>query len=91
MNHVTTKLLPDGKSRLVPALGDSWAHAATNRLLCYWKDSKRFAFLFKSPYLPSGAAEYRVSKDGIRSAKLPPSKNDDAATRKRIRENECID
>ena len=91
MNHVTTKLIPDGKSRLVPDLGDSWDHAATNRLLCYWKDSKRFAFLFKSPYLPSGAAEYRVSKDGIRSAKSPPSRNDDAATKKRTRENECID
>lgn len=66
MNHVTTKILEDGKSRLVPALGDTWAHAATNRLLFYWKDSKRFAFLFKSPYLPAAAAEYRVTKDGIR-------------------------
>lgn len=66
MNHVTTKILEDGKSRLVPALGDTWAHAATNRILCYWKDSKRFAFLFKSPYLPASAAEYRVTKDGIR-------------------------
>lgn len=66
MNHVTTKIIGEGKSRLVPALGDSWAHAATNRLLCYWKDSKRFAFLFKSPYLPASAVEYRVTKDGIR-------------------------
>lgn len=68
MNHVTTKILGDGKSRLVPALGDSWAHAATNRLLCYWKDSKRFAFLFKSPYLPASVAEYRVTKDGVRGS-----------------------
>lgn len=68
MNHVTTKILGDGKSKLVPALGDSWAHAATNRILCYLRDSKRFAFLFKSPYLPSSAAEYRVTKDGIRGS-----------------------
>jgi len=69
MNHVTTKILGEGKSRIVPALGDSWAHAATNRVICYWKDGKRFAFLFKSPHLPAAAAEYRISKDGVRTAK----------------------
>ncbi|KAI8106873.1 hypothetical protein M9434_001527 [Picochlorum sp. BPE23] len=69
MNHVTTKILGEGKSRIVPALGDSWAHAATNRLICYWKDRKRYAFLFKSPHLPAAAAEFRISKDGVRTAK----------------------
>lgn len=69
MNQVTTRILGDGQSRLVPALGDSWAHAATNRVLCYWKGSDRFAFLFKSPSMPAAAAEYRVSKDGIRSVR----------------------
>lgn len=68
MNHVTTRVSDDGPTRLVPALGDSWAHAATNRLICYWKGDSRFAFLFKSPSLPAKTGEYRVSKDGIRGS-----------------------
>ncbi len=30
-NHVTTQIV-NGQSRIVPALGESWAHAVTNRL-----------------------------------------------------------
>lgn len=65
-NHVTTRVMAEGKSRLVPALGDSWAHAATNRVLCYWQDGKRHAYVFKSPFLPAAGAEFTVSSDGIR-------------------------
>lgn len=65
-NHVTTRVMGEGKSRLVPALGDSWAHAATNRVLCYWQLAKRHAYVFKSPFLPAAGAEYTVSSDGIR-------------------------
>lgn len=93
-NHVTTKIMGEGKSRLVgigrglhsldrcltrsldhslalrvrqvPALGDSWAHAATNRVLCYWQSGKRHAYVFKSPFLPAAGAEFTVSSDGIR-------------------------
>lgn len=31
-NHMTTQIV-QGQSRVVPALGESWAHAVTNRLL----------------------------------------------------------
>lgn len=65
-NHVTTKIMGEGKSRLVPALGDSWAHTATNRVLCYWQSAKRYAYVFKSPFLPAAGAEFTVSSDGIR-------------------------
>lgn len=68
-NHVTTKIMGEGKSRLVPALGDSWAHAATNRVLCYWQDAKRHAYVFKSPFLPAAGAEYQVNSDGIRGSR----------------------
>jgi RAD51-like protein 2 len=68
-NHVTTKIMGEGKSRIVPALGESWAHAATNRVLCYWQNAKRHAFVFKSPSLPAAGAEFQVSSDGIRGTR----------------------
>ena len=85
MNQVTTKFLPSTGSgastssfssssrgavaRLVPALGDSWAHAATNRVILYWQESVRHAFIFKSPTQPAAAAKYTVTGDGVRSIK----------------------
>ena len=69
MNQVTTKITGADTSRLVPALGDSWAHAATNRVILYWKDGRRHAFLYKSPALPAAEAEYAVVAEGVRSAK----------------------
>jgi len=68
MNQMTTRIA-EGQSRLVPALGDSWAHAATNRILLYWKDESRFAFLFKSPVMPASTSEYVVTSAGIRTKK----------------------
>ena len=44
----------------------SEAHAATNRVLCYWQNGKRQAYVFKSPFLPAAGAEFTVSSDGIR-------------------------
>jgi len=69
MNQVTTRVNGQDQSRLVPALGDSWAHAATSRIILYWQDSTRHAFVYKSPTQPAAAAEYVVTLDGIRSFK----------------------
>lgn len=67
MNQVTTKVLDNNRgSKLVPALGDSWAHAATSRVILYWEDQTRNAFLYKSPWLPAKTAEYHVTADGVR-------------------------
>jgi RAD51-like protein 2 len=78
MNQVTTKLAPSGgsssggdaaeeaASRLVPALGDSWAHAATSRVILHWQGSSRHAFIYKSPTQPAAGAQYRVTKEGVR-------------------------
>jgi hypothetical protein len=38
VNHVTTRLdKGTGRSQIVPALGDVWSHAITNRLMLQWK------------------------------------------------------
>lgn len=47
-------------------VGDSWAHAATSRIILFWQDQTRNAFLYKSPWLPAKTAEYYVTADGVR-------------------------
>lgn len=81
MNQVTTKLgergaaagggggAADVAARLVPALGDSWAHAATSRVILHWHEGRRRAFLYKSPTQPARGAEYAVTREGVRGAK----------------------
>ncbi|KAK9792999.1 hypothetical protein WJX73_005778 [Symbiochloris irregularis] len=41
MNQVTTKVLEEDVSKLIPALGDTWAHAVTNRIMLHWQDEAR--------------------------------------------------
>lgn len=65
MNQVTTKF-SGGSSKLVPALGESWSHACTNRLILYWANGERHAYMFKSPSLPSVTASFAVTLEGIR-------------------------
>lgn len=68
MNQVTTKVLDNGGSKLVPALGESWGHAASTRVILHWgPDNERHAHLFKSPFLPPATARYGVTPDGIRN------------------------
>ncbi|PSC75198.1 Sodium hydrogen exchanger 7 [Micractinium conductrix] len=87
MNQVTTKLGGDrgeGSSaaevaaRLVPALGDSWAHAATSRVILHWHEGRRRAFLYKSPTQPACGAEYAITADGSQrwEAEAAPKKLD---------------
>lgn len=49
-------------AQLVPALGESWQHACTNRLLLAPPGR---AYLAKSSYLPRGAAAYRLGGAGV--------------------------
>lgn len=53
-------------SQLAPALGDSWAHACTNRLFMYWFGKVRVARLAKSPSRPLGATAFAVTAEGVR-------------------------
>ena len=71
---MTTKIYSDRHkaSHLVPALGESWGHAPTHRLLLHASDEAvngrrtRWATIFKSPSRPEQSAPYQVTADGIR-------------------------
>ena len=70
VNQVTVKPDPrGGGARLVPALGESYAHACTTRIILSWEDDTRTAYLYKSPRLPQGRARYTVTEGGIRDVR----------------------
>ncbi|XP_064391836.1 DNA repair protein RAD51 homolog 3-like isoform X2 [Halichondria panicea] len=50
-NQMTTKISEGSNktAQLAPALGDSWGHVATVRVVLYWSGGVRYAWLLKSP------------------------------------------
>ncbi|XP_071333632.1 DNA repair protein RAD51 homolog 3 [Trachinotus anak] len=66
-NHMTTRLR-GSQSQLVPALGESWGHASTIRLLLQWAGSQRLAAIFKSPGHVDTTVQYQITSDGFRDA-----------------------
>ncbi|KAE8679505.1 DNA repair protein RAD51-like protein 3 [Hibiscus syriacus] len=67
LNQVTTKHT-EGSFQLALALGDSWSHSCTNRIVLYWNGNERFAYIDKSPSLRSASAAYSVTGRGIRNS-----------------------
>ncbi|XP_039129355.1 LOW QUALITY PROTEIN: DNA repair protein RAD51 homolog 3-like [Dioscorea cayenensis subsp. rotundata] len=67
MNQVTTKFT-EGSFHLTLALGDSWSHSCTNRVILYWNGNDRHAYLDKSPYLRPASVHFSVTGKGIRDA-----------------------
>ncbi|KAL3616540.1 DNA repair protein rad51c [Castilleja foliolosa] len=67
LNQVTTKY-NEGSFHLALALGDSWAHASTNRIILYWNGNERYAYIDKSPSLRSASSPYAVTGRGIRNS-----------------------
>ncbi|XP_071699648.1 DNA repair protein RAD51 homolog 3 [Rutidosis leptorrhynchoides] len=67
LNQVTTKF-SDGSFHLALALGDSWSHAATNRIILHWNGNERYAYIDKSPSLRAASAPYSVTAKGIRNS-----------------------
>jgi RAD51-like protein 2 len=68
INQMTTKVENDS-SKLVPALGESWGHATTTRILLSQagQDSSiRRCTLVKSPHKAAGSALYQIREAGIR-------------------------
>lgn len=65
-NQMTTKSSAHTSSHLVPALGESWGHASTIRLILYWKHGVRRALLYKSPSEREASVAYQVTLAGIR-------------------------
>lgn len=75
INQMTTKVGNNDTSKLVPALGESWGHATTTRLLLSQAGqdpSIRRCTLVKSPHRAAGSALYQVRETGIRD---PPNVN----------------
>ncbi|XP_022146886.1 DNA repair protein RAD51 homolog 3 isoform X2 [Momordica charantia] len=66
-NQVTTKFI-EGSFQLTLALGESWSHSCTNRVILYWNGDERYAYLEKSPSLRSASAPYSVTCRGIRNS-----------------------
>ena len=86
MNQVTTKFegnsAVDGQadgcrvgdgSTLVPALGNSWAHACTARCMLYWDRGTRYARLIKSSNLPDQVVPYRITAAGVTDLATEPT------------------
>ncbi|KAL8119204.1 DNA repair protein RAD51 homolog 3 isoform X3 [Apium graveolens] len=67
LNQVTTKY-SEGSVHLTLALGDSWSHASTNRIILHWNGNERYAYIDKSPTLQSASAPYSVTGKGIRDS-----------------------
>ena len=83
---MTTKIYSDRNksSHLVPALGESWGHAPTHRLLLHSSldgdrqgKMDRRATIFKSPSRPEQTASFHVTSGGIRDV----ADNDDGIDR----------
>ncbi|KAG5284973.1 hypothetical protein AALO_G00032550 [Alosa alosa] len=70
-NQMTTKVW-NGQSKLIPALGESWGHAATQRLILHWEGTQRLASIYKSPSQMEATVPYRITEDGFRDLAPPP-------------------
>ena len=64
--QVTTKIQEGQESKLTPALGDSWGHAASTRVILYWDSDQRYAHVFKSPSQPTHTVPFFIVQDGVR-------------------------
>ncbi|XP_035289902.1 DNA repair protein RAD51 homolog 3 isoform X1 [Anguilla anguilla] len=69
-NQMTTKVV-NGQSKLVPALGESWGHAATQRLILHWEGQQRLASLCKSPTCKEATVPYQITGHGLRDVARP--------------------
>ncbi|XP_033287568.1 DNA repair protein RAD51 homolog 3 isoform X3 [Orcinus orca] len=66
-NQMTTKI-DKNQALLVPALGESWGHAATIRLIFHWDQKRRLATLYKSPSQKDATVLFQITPQGFRDA-----------------------
>ncbi|KAI9032162.1 P-loop containing nucleoside triphosphate hydrolase protein [Hyaloraphidium curvatum] len=99
MNQMTTKLGKDASGEnqygtMVPALGESWGHCNTHRVILAFDNGGRTrkAILVKSPNMQGRTVYYTITRDGVRdveSARRAPEGGDTSAEpRKRPRTDE---
>ena len=90
INQLTTRILGGGTgggsggassdvSSLAPALGESWSHACTHRVLLYWKGRDRWARVVKSPSRRQAACRYDIRQAGVRDAASSAKRGGEAA------------
>jgi RAD51-like protein 2 len=77
MNQVTTKMERGKKAELVPALGETWGHSATNRIMLSEHRGTRFARLLKSPSMAKAEVSYAINEKGLASAPIYNNEGDD--------------
>lgn len=67
-NQMTTKVKTSGGggSLMVPAMGESWGHCCTHRIILLWHNKKRCAWLCKSSTRQDGLAAYEIAESGLR-------------------------
>ncbi|KAM9350256.1 DNA repair protein RAD51 homolog 3 [Symphorus nematophorus] len=65
-NQMTTRLRGGGQSQLVPALGESWGHAPSIRLLLHWAGPWRLAAILKSSGHMDATVQYQITSEGFR-------------------------
>ena len=78
----------DADTRLTPALGESWAHATTTRLILSHSElhgGARECRLVKSPHKAAGIALYSVTENGIRDFSVSHFNDPQAEVSKRPR------
>ena len=69
-NHMTTRFRKEDKTAcLVPALGETWSHLCSNRLLLYWSNGRREVSLVKSSSRPNDTCQFAVLNEGVRRVK----------------------
>ncbi|XP_039103236.1 DNA repair protein RAD51 homolog 3 isoform X1 [Hyaena hyaena] len=90
-NQMTTKI-DRNQALLVPALGESWGHAATIRLIFHWDQKQRLATLCKSPTQKESTVLFQITPQGFRDAIVAPAcslqSEGSLNSRKRSRESE---
>lgn len=70
-NQMTTKITAGlGSSHLIPALGESWGHASTIRIILFWEHNQRQALLYKSPNKQEAVCSFQVTLGGVRDVKI---------------------
>ncbi|KAG8587632.1 hypothetical protein GDO81_005736, partial [Engystomops pustulosus] len=92
-NQMTTRI-GTSESLLVPALGEGWGHAATNRIILRWGGLQRFAELLKAPTHKDVTVQYQITHIGFRDVQAVepktsfPTPKSDINPRKRPREHD---
>ncbi|XP_030885809.1 DNA repair protein RAD51 homolog 3 isoform X3 [Leptonychotes weddellii] len=91
-NQMTTKI-DRNQALLVPALGESWGHAATIRLIFHWDQKQsRLATLYKSPSQKESTVLFQITPQGFRDAVVATASSlqteGSLNSRKRSRESE---